>query len=251
MKRNVVLFFFMLTVSAVFAQKTIINQPVIWYTYQLNLKINERITIQSDVQERHFIHPLKQGQLLLRSSLKITLKHRWDIGPGFSFILSNKDPTVDYNFEVPELRPHLDINNSQSFNRVNLSHRYRLESRFFKNSSGNELTKGFSFGSMRFRYFFDLDIFLIKPKEEKNSLRLRLSNELMLNFGNKIKYNLFDQNRASIMLNYTPIHALSVEVGYINWFQQRTSGNQYFSRNIFRVGIIQNIKIKDKKVPKE
>ena len=233
------------------AQKTITNQPLIWYAYVQNFKINERFSVQTDIQERHFIAPAKQSQFLMRSTFKTAIKHNFDFGVGFCFFLSNTDPTVDYDLETPEVRPYIEFNNKQSFKRITVSHRYRLESRFFQNINGKELAKGFSFGSMRFRYQLGLDVLLNKPKEEKHALKLRITEEMMLNFGNKIKYNLFDQNRITISLQYAPIHAVAFEVGYINWFQQRASGDKYFNRNILRFGIVHNIVLKKKQFLKK
>lgn len=246
MKRFLLLACILCMIEYGFAQKTITSQRLIWYTYVQNLKINERFSIQTDIQERHFIAPFKQSQFLMRSTFKTAIKHNFDFGVGFCFFLSNTDPSIAYDLETPEVRPYIEFNNKQAFKHVTLSHRYRLESRFFHNINGNELSKGFSFGSMRFRYQFGLDILLNKPKEEKHALKLRMSEEVMINFGNKIKYNTFDQNRITVSLQYAPIKAVALEVGYINWFQQRTSGDKYFNRNILRVGIVHNIVLKKK-----
>jgi hypothetical protein len=171
----------------------------------------------------------------------------WDFGAGFCFFLTNTDPSVGFELEIPELRHFIEFNNKQKLKHVIVSHRYRLESRYFHNISGNELAKGFSFGSMRFRYQFGVDFLLNKPKEEKNAWKLKLVEEVMLNFGNKIKYNLFDQNRVYITLQYAPIKAIAFEIGYLNSFQQRPSGYNYFNRNILRFAIINNIELKHKK----
>lgn len=219
---------------------------MIWYTYVQNLRINERFSIQTDIQERHFIAPAKQSQFLIRSTFKTDIKNNFDFGVGFCFFLTNTDPTLDYNLETPEVRPYIEFNNKQPFKRVTVSHRYRLESRFFHNTEGRELVKGFSFGSMRFRYQLGIDILLNKPLNEKHTFKLRILDEMMLNFGNKIKYNLFDQNRVIISLQYAPIKSIAFEIGYINWFQQRTAGDKYFNRNILRFGVVHQIHLKKK-----
>jgi len=69
---------------------------------------------------------------------------------------------------------------------------------------------------------------------------------LMLNFGKKVTYNIFDQNRVGVALQYAPIKQIGIEVGYINWFQQRASGDKFFDRNIFRLGIVHHIHLKQK-----
>jgi hypothetical protein len=230
-----------------FAQKSVTNQSLVWYGYFQNLKINDLFSIQTDIQERHFISPAKQSQLVMHSTFKTRIASNWDAGVGFCFFYTNTDPTVDYDLNAPELRPFLEISNKQKLKYVSVSHRYRLEARFFRNTSGPELADGFSFGSMRFRYQFGVEFPLYKPRSDKHALKLRLIDELMLNFGNKIKYNLFDQNRVQVMLHYAPSHALALEAGYTNWFQQRSSGDQYFNRHILRLAMIHHIDIKTKK----
>lgn len=247
MKKKVSAFSLFLILSfSGYSQKTITSQQQIWFAYLQNLKINDRFSIQTDIQERHFIAPVKQGQFLMRSTFKTAIRENWDFGVGFAFFLSNTDPSIDYNLEVPEVRPYIEFNNKQPFKRVMISHRYRLESRFFHNVNGKELADGFSFGSMRFRYQFGLDILLNKPKEDKNTFKLRVLDEMMLNFGSKIKYNLFDQNRVYVMLQYAPVRSVAFEIGYLNWFQQRSSGDKYFNRNILRFAIIHNLSIPKK-----
>jgi hypothetical protein len=145
------------------------------------------------------------------------------------------------------VRPYIELNNKQVLKRITVSHRYRLESRFFKNNNNNELLRGLSFGSMRFRYQLGVEVLLNKPKDDKHAIKLKAINEIMLNFGNNIKYNLFDQNRITISLHYAPIKSVAFEVGYVNWFQQRASGSVYFNRNILRIGVVSDIHLSKSK----
>jgi len=229
-----------------FAQKQITHQPLIWYAYLQNLKISDRITLQTDIQERHFIKPLRQSQFVIRPTLKINIKNNWDIGVGACYFITNTDPTADFELNLGEFRPHIEANQRQAFKIITTSHRFRLESRFFQNMDGISAARGLNFNSMRFRYQFGIDILLNKPKAEKHTLKLRILDEFMLNFGKKITNNIFDQNRINVILHYAPIKAIAFEAGYINWFQQRPSGNNFFNRNIFRIGIINNLHIHKK-----
>lgn len=229
------------------SQKAVSTQRLVWYTYLQNLQLNKRLTLQTDIQERHFIAPLKQSQFVVRATLKTHVGSNWDIGPGFCVFATNTYPATDFDLQVPELRPYLEINNKQVAKFVTVYHRYRLESRFLQNTDGDALAKGFTFNSMRFRYQLGADFPLYKPKADKHALKLRLIDELMLNFGGKIKYNLFDQNRLQLALQYAPVPSLAIEAGYMYWFQQRASGDAYFSRHILRLGLVQNLKLKPRK----
>jgi hypothetical protein len=236
---------FKLTWQFTYAQKTVDNQSLIWYGYFQNLKINDRFSIHTDFQERHFIAPVsKQSQFVVRTIFKTRIASNWDAGVGFCFFLTNTDPTVTYNLETPELRPQIELSNKQKLKHVTVSHRFRLEARFFHNTSGDHLVDGYNFGNMRVRYQLGVELLLRKPKEEKHALRLRLMDEMMLNFGKKIKYNMFDQNRVYVALQYSPSPAITLEAGYMNWFQQRASGDKFFNRQIFRFNIIHQIDLK-------
>jgi Protein of unknown function (DUF2490) len=237
----------LLVINTCWSQKSVSTQHLVWYTYLQNLQLNNRLTLQTDIQERHFIVPLKQSQFVVRATLKTLVGSNWDIGPGFCVFVTNTYPGTDYDLQVPELRPYLEINNKQQAKIVTVYHRYRLEARFLQNTKGAGLAEGFSFNSMRFRYQLGADFPLYKPKTEKHALKLRLIDELMLNFGGKVRYNLFDQNRLQGALQYAPIPALAIEAGYIHWFQQRASGDAYFNRHILRVGLVHNLKLKRNK----
>lgn len=234
-----------------FASKTITHHQQIWYVCNQNLKINDKFSITSEIQERHFIIPIKQSQFIVRSTFKKLIKNNWDFGVGFAFLLYNTEPTVAYNLESSELRPHIEFNNKQAYKHVTISHRYKLETRILHNVNGKELAEGFKFNNMRFHYQIGLDFLLNKPKNDKNAVKLKVAEEIMLNLGKNIKYNLFDQNRLSVTLQYAPIKAVAIDVGYVNWFQQRSSGDKYFDSNIFRLGIVNNINIvKKEKIAK-
>ncbi|CAM3399346.1 DUF2490 domain-containing protein [Pontibacter korlensis] len=77
-------------------------------------------------------------------------------------------------------------------------------------------------------------------------LKIRASDEIIFNAGKRITNNRFDQNRIYVGLNY-PVHkSIILEAGYLKWFQQRASGNQFYSRDIVRVVITHKINLKRK-----
>jgi hypothetical protein len=55
--------------------------------------------------------------------------------------------------------------------------------------------------------------------------------------------NTFDQNRvyAAVQVGVSPVVAL--ELGYLNSFQERASGVDYFNRDIIRFSFIHKMKI--------
>jgi hypothetical protein len=115
-----------------------------------------------------------------------------------------------------------------------------LEERFVPNVSKAVLEDGTTF-YLRFRYRIQGDYTFWK--KEKHYLKGILSDEIMINGGNKIIKNTFDQNRvyAGIQLGLNP--SIAVELGYLNSFQERANGVDYFNRDIIRFSFIHKVKI--------
>jgi hypothetical protein len=118
--------------------------------------------------------------------------------------------------------------------KITLSHRYGLEERFFRrvNDEG-KLIHGYDF-VYRFRYKLEGDVVLIKKETRKGALGLKLFDEMFLNFGKHVVKNPFDQNRFGGSLLYGLTKNFEIEAYYSNWFQQRSSGDEYFRRNVVR-----------------
>ena len=88
---------------------------------------------------------------------------------------------------------------------------------------------------------------ILKDKETKqNKLIVKIKDEVTLNAGRKIVKNVFDQNRVYLALNYQFNKALAMEIGYMNWYQQRSSGVDFYSRDIFRFSLFHKISLKPK-----
>jgi hypothetical protein len=218
------------------AQKNITKQQLIWYSFFNTLQFNEQWSLQTDVQERHYINPTAQHQLVMRTALHRALPQGWDVSAGMCLFLQDpNDPEAVIRLRVPELRPHLQVAHRKQYKHLTVIHRYRTEARFFHNVSDDktELADGYDFGNFRFRYQLQLQIPLWKISE-KSSLKLRVNDELMVNAGRNITRNVFDQNRiyAALAMDITPEYG--VEIGYMKWFQQRSSGVDFFDRNILR-----------------
>ena len=144
---------------------------------------------------------------------------------------------------VPELRPHIEFNQRQKLRRVSIEHRYKMEARFFHQTdlAKTTLEDGFYFGNFRFRYRLQVVIPLIKYKNE-GALKLKISDEILLNAGHNIVLNTFDQNRIYVGINTDVTKNISFEVGYLNWFQQRPTGN-FYHRHILAFGIFHKVNI--------
>lgn len=218
------------------AQKSITNQSLIWYNFNLHIQMKKWF-IKTDFQERHYIQPSAQHQFVMRTLAGRSVGNNWDVALGFcGFLQSPNDPYSNSDLIIPELRPFTDVYYRQQTKHLSIDHRYRFEVRFFHNTNttGTELANGYDFGNVRFRYQLQLTIPVWKI-DQTRSLKVRLGDEVMLNAGKKIVTNIFDQNRVWGGLNIDATQWLNFDVGYLNWFQQRSNG-KFYNRHILRFG---------------
>ena len=245
-KSFLILFFYLLCLS-LSAQKNVTNQELVWYGYYNTLNINENWSLKSEIQERHFDNTVKQHQLVFRSNLENKLVNNLKFSMGMTlFLQSPNNKFSNSDLIVPELRPDIGLNTKQEFKRMSILHRYKLEARFFHQVENDELIGGYSFSNFRFRYQLGVHIPVLKT-ENQYKIVLVLKDELMVNFGSKIIKNTFDQNRIYVALNYVINPKIAIEMGYMNWFQQQTSGIDFYNRNIFRLSLFHSLSLNNKK----
>jgi len=144
---------------------------------------------------------------------------------------------------VPEFRPWQEISISKKIGTSwQFQFRYRLDERFVHNNDKIQLLDGYRFNLRhRLRVQFQQEI---KKISDTKSLALKLSNEVMLYYGNVS--HTFDQNRFYVSLDYRVNRNWSVETGYLNLLQWR-SPVDYYERHVFRVTLNHRIDLRKSK----
>lgn len=230
-------FFILLLIAQNIAQsKNKTYQSLIWFRYNVQVQLPKRFLLKAETEERFFIvKNVKQHQIIYRISADKQFKNNWNIGLGFvNFWASSNDELSSSNLSAPEWRTQLEITNQQKIKeKLGLQHRIRAESRFIHNTNNiyAELEDGYTH-NFRFRYQIMLNYTVFK-KDDKE-FRISLFDEVMLNAGKSVQKNIFDQNRVGIACRYNFNNTIGTEISYINWFQQRANGTDFFNRQILR-----------------
>lgn len=235
--------FFILTSTIVTAQteKKVEHQSLLWTRYCNQLELNNKWSIHSEFDNRIFINPIVQNLFVIRVQGRYKISELLELGSGFAYFnVSTQDPDIDSGFNKPEYRLQQDLTLKQNFGKISLNQRFQIEERFFRNFDSQGLKGGTTF-AMRFRFRLQGDYTLWK--KEKQFLKTIISDEIMINVGSKIVKNTFDQNRIYAGIQYGINSSLAVELGYMNSFQQRASGIDYYDRNILRFSIYHKLKI--------
>ena len=238
--RNFMLMAFVMSiVSQAFAQKNVDHQSLLWTRYQLKLKLDDHWSASQELEERTYWFPWRQHQMVSRSMAQYQLGKGWNIGGGLTYFRQAlpQDAHKEVTYTQPELRPQLEVDYKQQISeKFNIQHRYWSEMRNFK--AENE---DFKYSNVRMRYKLE---FQYQPNKKTT---LRAYEEIFINFGKNIVYNKFDQNRVGASVQYMPWNNFGFELGYINWFQQRPSGVDFYDRNIVRFTIHQTIDLRKPK----
>lgn len=234
-----ILIIFCFLITPLNAQKNIETQNFLWLRYNLKLKINTNYQIRQEIEERIFWFPSRQHQFVSRTLLDRKLGNGWSGAIGFTYLeqaLPQSSSIKNFKNNT-EVRPQIEIANNQKISSTfSLNHRYWTDFRFFEQPDGS-----FDYGNIRTRYKLELNY------KATNQLTLKAFDEILLNVGNKIVNNIFDQNRYGTGIQYMPKENFGFELGYLNSFQQRASGVDFYNRNIIRLTFHQSFNLKSPK----
>jgi hypothetical protein len=240
------LLFILLTNTAIFAQteRNVDHQSILWTRYNNQLTLNNKWSFHSEFDNRLFLKPVKENLYVIRVQGRYKINEHLETGVGFAyFSVATQIPKVTYHFNTPEYRGQQDITWKQNAGKTTFNQRFQLEERFIHNANKEELLPGTTF-SWRFRYRLQVDYTFWK--KENQFLKAVLYDEIMFNFGKNIIKNTFDQNRIYAALQYGINKNIAFELGYLNSFQRRANGIDYFNRDIIRFSIFHKIKVQKK-----
>ncbi|WP_281235061.1 DUF2490 domain-containing protein [Flavobacterium gelatinilyticum] len=208
------------------------QQTLTWIRYYNIFPLTEKWAIHSEFDNRSFINPIHQNLFVLRAQGRYRASKIAELGGGFAYFnVNTQDPHNDPDFSVPEYRAQQDITLIHDIAKITFHNRFQLEERFIQKAAKTELLNDFSF-AYRFRYRLQSTFTLWE--KEKRSLKGIISDEVMFNFGKDNKRNTFDQNRLYLAMRYHINPNIGLELGYLNSFQRRSSGLDFYDRDIIR-----------------
>ena len=243
MRRHLLfLFFLLLPISSVFAQKQVERQELAWLRYSLKLNLDPNWIIRQEVENRFFADPQRQHQFLSRTHLQRNLGNGWQTALGFTYFVQTlpQDPNARFEIDRIELRPQFELQHKNALTpRFSLVNRYWAEFRWFEQNPGEG---DFEYGNARIRYKLEAVLKLNK------TFTLKAHDEIHINVGRDILLNMFDQNRFSGAISAALPAGFGLELAYIYWYQQRASGVDFFSRHIGRLTLTHSFNLKRKSI---
>jgi len=216
----------------------VVKDNMLWLGYYNSINLNTKWSINSDIQFRTRNELKDYSQALIRSDLSYKVKDRLTISVGlahFRYFLTKEKTRAEWRL-WQELKLIDKIGNCR------LTHRLRVEQRFNETVKNSEATNDYQF-NFRFRYRFDLRYPILKEKELGNNWYAIIGNEIIINAGNIISNNYFDQDRLYAVVNYEINKKISLQLQYMHIWQQASNGFTLNSNEVLRFNIYHTISL--------
>lgn len=208
-------------------QVTQYNQS--WVSLISNLRFTEHWGLMADLQASKQGFFKDDSYYLVRVGAVNWINGKYPVAYGISQTWIA--PKEGYNTWSNDFKTYQQWTSLHQEGLFSILHRIRVEQRWREVVVDDQKT-GTKLFSIRLRYQagFEAKVF----KSNKLPV-ISASDELIVQFGKDVVYNAFDQNRFFIGLKQRISSALSFDIGYMNVFQQKTTGYQYDSTDLFRL----------------
>ena len=217
---------------------SVVKDNMLWLGYYNSIILNSKWSINSDIQFRTKNEIKHYSQALVRTDVSYKPKDRITISLGlahFRYFITDEKTRGEW-------RPWQELKLIDKIGNCKLTHRLRVEQRFNETVKNSETTNDYQF-NFRFRYRFDLRYPILKEKETGNNVFALIGNEIMVNAGNNIGYNYFDQDRLYAGINYEINKKVSLQLQYMHIWQQTSNGLTLYSNEVLRFNIYHTISL--------
>lgn len=224
-------------------RKEVLRENQQWVQYYGQLQFKEEWVWFFDGGFRWSDAFQEKSQYIVRSGIGYQLGKDMRISAGVATLGMYRADRLDRI----EIRPYQDFNLNQSFGNIKSQHRFRLEERFFKKVEEGEVRNGHTF-NFRFRYslMFNVPVAKLQALGPEARLLLSVGDEIFINAGKEIVYNVFDQNRILIGPTLQLNNRLSLNCLYQSQFRSTSSPGKYGQLDILWVSIRQNFQAQPK-----
>ncbi len=229
------------------AQKQVTTLEQTWFGYISQFRIADKWSVTADTHLRtknNFLHDLSAS--VLRGGIIYHLNNATNLTAGYAYF-HYYPADAHAAIAQPEHRPWQQIQWYTQYTRLRLQQRVRLEERFRRKiKDEDELAEGYSF-NYRARYQIMLSAPLSKRAFDARTFSIYGGEELLLNFGKQIVYNMLDHNRLHAGITYHVNKRDNLQLGYLNIFQQQSSGVKYRMVHVARIYYYHQIDLRKRK----
>ncbi|MEC7263794.1 MAG: DUF2490 domain-containing protein [Bacteroidota bacterium] len=226
-------------------EKEIIHRGEQWLQYNLNVITSEKWQLFGNTGTRWRDSFEKYTLFFGRVGTGYNLNRTVRLSTGFTYAELKREGST----YLAEFRPYEELlvraNPAKKFG---LSHRFRFEQRFYNPVVEGHIQSDNTF-ALRFRYALSTRIpIAILSKENPNfKLSLEISDEVMINAGKEIVYNVFDKNRFVVGSTVQFNKWISAGLAWNNQFFNTSTAGQYIHSNAFLLQLTHTLNLTHKK----
>ncbi len=185
----------------------------------------------------------RMGQVYNRFGLTYLFTDNFEVtlGPTVVWNYTPEPGNPEFNRSVIEPRIWHQWLLIQNIGRIKLLHQFRFEHRFKKD---NDIGAEYEYTN-RYRYKIYAYIPLNKPKMENKTFFLSPSNEIFMQTGKEIVYNVLEENRIYTAIGYT-YNNFQFFGGHMWTYGPTTTPAVYRNRHIIRLNVMMTLDLRKK-----
>ena len=198
-----------------------------WLRGYLRVKLSERWTWHSELDERRLLKPDQQWQLITHHHLHYRVARPLDVALGGSY---SRQPPASGGYTLQEWRGFGEATLTTPLSpKLRLQNRLRLEQRWIEPAATELSGRCEARGRLRYRLQTDWQL--------SPTWKLRASDEIMFH------PDRFDQNRVYAGLERQLGAGFGAELGYLWFYQRRYRRPDYFDRNVLRLTLFKDLNL--------
>jgi Protein of unknown function (DUF2490) len=224
-----------------------------WFAYMGSHKIADKWSLHLEFQYRTSEGLSKTLQLLPRVGLNYHISSQAFVTAGYAFIQTYPYGAFGSKIDFPENRIWQQLQLKNQVGSFEWISRFRLEQRFVQSpvtvvgTFGTDNILGNAVFTNRFRLLNRFSIPFKGKTIVNHSFYATIFDELMINFGENVKTNIFDQNRIFIGIGYKFPQLGRLEVGFLEQTIIRSDGIKVENNHTFSISLMNNLDFMKKK----
>ncbi len=220
-----------------------------WIMYVGNHRLSDKWGAHLEAQWRRSEIILGNQQLLLRTGISYYLNSQVSFTGGYCYVITYPYGELASTATFPENRIWEQLNMKNAIGSVEIINRFRLEQRYVYSPvlKNGEYEPGDAIYTNRVRWMNRYSIPFKGKNIEDKSVYITFYNELYINFGKNVRYNIFDQNRAYAALGYKVPTLGRLEIGYLHQAIFRADGIRVEQNHTLQLGLTSTIEFRKKK----
>jgi len=210
-------------------EKEVTQHQHFWISTNNLYQLTRRWSLLTDFHIRRTDFINYANFYFLRGGIQYSIKRNLRVAGGYAhlWLASSENQWERY---TNENRIYQQVSFSHRYPGVNTLFRLRNEQRIFNTHINGELLSD-HYLINRVRMLLSASI----PFSKGSRAQWLIADEMHLNFGKRVVYNTFNQNRLTLGIKYRLTKQWSFDTGYMMVYQQRSSGFQYNLNHTFRL----------------